>query len=361
MARAMSRALHASWALFLTTSLVGCGPTTTAPQHVTTVVDRPGRPWPSETPPCTIPYPPDASPSCVGAIAISSDAGGASPIAVIEEPAEVEFAWRDLPVLGGGDRARVDVFSPFLVSGWASLADAPFSLTEDVAIRPRHVVAAAGTRVAVLGTTGDKVVVRVPTAFKAPEAVEIAVACRSVRNGRSKQSGARAPRGSGFLIARDGAPLELRESPEGPALLVFQPRPDQVFRSIEQRGEALRIAGGAGLGARHPDSETLLFDGWADVRRFYQAPEALLDRSASHCVPDRDDVDPASVGRVRREAMLNIGAEPPGRHFATLRNGATVHIDEDLGEFVSVTFTDDAIRPPRGQRYFARRAEIDIE
>lgn len=346
-------------AFVLAGSIVGCG-STPAAQYITTAASRPGQPWPAATAACTIAQDPQASPGCGAPIVVSSDAGGAAPIAVIEVPSEVEFSWRELPVLGGGDRARVDIFTPFLASGWASLNEGAFSLAQDVPIRPKRVVATAGTKVNVLGTSGDKVVVRVPTAFKVPDAVEVAVPCQALRNGPSSVNGAVSSRDAGFVIPRDGTAIELRDSPDGPAFLLFEPRPDQVFRSIVQRDKLLHIAGGAGLGARHPDAETLLVDGWADVRRFYQAAEAPRGGSESRCAPPPAGVEGELRGQLRREAMLFIGAEPPGQHFATIRHAMNVIVVEQLGEIVSVRFENDVVRPPPGLRYFARTAEIDL-
>jgi hypothetical protein len=355
----MSKALHLFVAFSLAASFIGCG-STPAAQYITTAASRPGQPWPSTSPVCSIAQDPDASGGCGAPIVVSSDASGASPIAVIEVPAEVEFSWRELPVLGSGDRARVDIFTPFLASGWASLNEATFSLARDVPIRPKRVVATAGTKVNVLGTSSDKVVVRVPTAFQTPDAVEVAVPCEALRNGPSSVSGAVSSRGAGFVIPRDTTSIELRDSPDGPAFLVFTPRQDQVFRSIVQRDKLLHIAGGAGLGARHPDAETLLFDGWADVRRFYQAAEAPRGGSESRCAPTPGGVEGELRGQLRREAMLFIGAEPPGQRFATIRNAMNVVVVEQMGEIVSVRFENDVIRPPPGLRYFARSAEIDL-
>jgi hypothetical protein len=356
----MSRALVLVGAFALAASFVGCG-STPAAQYITTVASRPGQPWPSTTAACTIAQDPQAGRACGAPIVVTSDAGGASPIAIIEVPSEVEFSWRELPVLGGGgDRARVDIFTPFLASGWASLNEGAFSLSQDVPVRPKRVVATAGTKVNVLGTSGDKVVVRVPTAFKVPDAIEVAVPCQALRNGPSGASGAVSARGAGFVIPRDGASIELRDSPDGPAFLVFEPRPDQVFRSIVQRDKLLHIAGGAGLGARHPDAGTLLVDGWADVRRFYQAREAPRGGSESRCAPPPGAVVGDVRGQLRREAMLFIGAEPPGQHFATIRHATSVVVVEQMGEIVSVRFENDVVRPPPGLRYFARTSEIDL-
>lgn len=355
----MSRALHLCVALSLAASFAGCS-STPAAQYITTVASRPGQPWPSTTPACTIAQDRAAGGACGAPIVVSSDAGGASPIAIIEVPSEVEFSWRELPVLGGGDRAKVDIFTPFLASGWASLNEGAFSLAQDVPIRPKRVVAAAGTKVNVLGTSGDRVVVRVPTAFKVPDAVEVPVPCQALRAGPSSASSAVSARGTGFVIPRDGATIELRDAPDGAAFLVFEPRPDQVFRSIAQRDAALHIAGGAGLGARHPDAETLLVDGWADVRRFYTAPEAPRGGGESRCARPPAGVEGEVRGRLRREAMLFIGAEPPGQRFATIRHAMNVVVVEQMGEIVSIRFDNDVVRPPPGLRYFARTAEIDL-
>jgi len=352
----MLKALCSFAVLFVaSTSILACGPA--APPRVTAAVARPGQPWPSGTPACAIVSIPERG-GCDRAIPVFSDAEGSTPLAIINNPEKVDLTWRELPVLGSNGLAKVDVFTPALFSGWASLAGMTFTMTAEVAIRQKHLVVTAGTRVSVVGTSGDKVIVRVPTPFKAPDAMEVAVDCHMLQYGHTGQPAGRPSWDRAYVTARTSAPIELRESPDGPAIFSFEPGQDQVFRSVAQREGSIRIAGGPLPGKAALPASTLSFDGWANVGLFYQGKAPPREHTTDRCLPDRYHMCPGSLGQVLRDAALNHGTSAPGQRFATVKSGTSVHVHEQFGDLVNVTFLNDEIAPPNGIRFFMPREAI---
>lgn len=340
--------------LFVAILVGACGQST---QRVPTAVERPGQPWPDNVSACAIPRLPESY-ACSSAITISSDAEGQSPVATIAQPSKADFTWSELPVLGSGNRARVEVFTPIRFSGWSAPPDLAFSLTQDVSIRSNNLVAKARTPVTVLGTSGDKVVVQVPAPFETPDVFEVAVPCQSLRYGHSQRGGRRDDWTKGYVTARPNTPIALSESPNGEPFLVFEASPRQIFRSVEQSDGSLRVAGGGAM-VSHSLS-TIVFDGWADVRQFNRLNEPPADNDGGHCIPDISDLCPSNTGKANRDTKLNYGPEPPGQYFATAKIGTTVRIDESFDEFVALSFVD-VLEPPRGMRYYMKRDAVSID
>lgn len=355
----MSNALCAvSALLFFITTFAACGSTTT-PEPVVAAVERPGQPWPSDVPRCTIQRLEEAS-TCGAKLAIFEDSDGSSPIAIISRPEKVDLTWRELPIAGRGDRAKVDVFAPILFSGWASLDHAAFTLTQDVDIRSKHLTAKAWTSVAVVGTTRDKVVVRVPTVFKTPNAMEIEVDCHALKAGYSAET-PRPPKSTkGHVRPRNNATIQLRESLEGPTVMSFEPEPDQPLWLIGQREGAIRIAGGIGPGKIHPSSTAIFFDGWADVRHFFTLDKLPRRSELRSCPSYSNEPCQDGHGQTKRDAMLYYGDHPPGEHFATIKLGTPLLVDEQLGDLLAVSFVRDVVEAPRGIRYFIKRDAMGL-
>lgn len=238
------------------------------------------------------------------------------------------------------------------VRGWASLEGERFELRSTIPIVRGHVWVPAGAQVEVLGTTGEDVVVHVPTPFAEPRSIEATAACGAFGASSAR---ARVPTGPPFARPR-GDLVELRASPSGRVVFAFKPQPDAWFVLFGRSGESAHIAGGPAPWIQVLDEEALLLDGWVDGAKM-SAAESLDDAGDrdSGC-GILDSMDSCGSTLVAVPTQLYLGVDTGVEIVGELGGRVTTH--ERSGEFVAVTTANAPIQPPPGARFWVRASAV---
>lgn len=309
----------------------------------------PGAPWPPGVPRCAIEELATASTASCDLIRVNvARAPGDPAFAKFESTyRQGRIVWTDLPTRRGGGRGRdahVEATDGGLhVRGFASLDGQTFALGRRVDLVSGHAWLSAGGPVAILGTTGDRVVVSSATPFDAPATIETTVPCDAFDAASAARSpvdsaSARAPKPPAAIANR--ARLTLHASPRGPA--IFELATHGPLLWLEARDEFVRVASYEGQGG------ALVVDGWvraSDVRR---DDRYMFDSDFGDCADsvDRCVADPQVAARA---ADVFVGVDrPEGSAIGTLDAGTEVVVWRRRGGFVAFDTRAGVIAGARG-------------
>ncbi len=263
-------------------------------------------------------------------------------------PAHVSATWSELPSVGSGDRASIELGGQKLlrVHAHASLAERGFQLRARADAVRDHLWLDGGHVVELLGLDHGAVVVRRPTTFAKPAFVEARVGCDVVAWEPSALVAAPAEDDGDRVQPSRGA-LQLYGAPGGSPFLELVVGERAVsFLQRERREGWVRIGfheRGIGLDAWVRD---------ADVR---EAPERTIDLGNIHTIA-RDGIAPKKM-RVRRESPVLVGKTRAQFADAVFEEGALLDAWVNDGGLLEVTFESRAIRAPDGMWIAADDAE----
>jgi hypothetical protein len=285
-------------------------------------------------------------------------AGGSSPIAVVQSPAEIPLRFVAWPAAGSDGRARVELADNGLIriGGFVDLKDRVFQLGARVDIEPPHAFAAVGTHVRVAGMRGGGLEITLPTPFDDPKEVTVTVPCRAVVYQRASLAISRRSRALPELVPKHDR-LTFFSEPEGRAIFHAGVSPSQLRLSLlERRGAFAHVLAGAHPG---PDAGgTLVIDAWVTVEDVLLV-ESSNDRDSGHHMLDKSDRCPSDP-RMNADAPLRLGS-PSGPVIGVAEKGADLKLVERRDGFVSIRFLDEAISPPPDSAFFVPMESVSGE
>jgi hypothetical protein len=312
------------------------------PRAVAFAVPRPGTPWPDGRSVCTLfgkvprfhAYELYRSHDLVDEVA---SVGSSVPV-----------RWRAFPRLGDPPVARLAVLSPMHLDAFAKLPDG-LELQQDVDVIPGHVWLPAGVKVALLGTTADKLVVSLDSRLAAPKVIEAKADCESLVLSdvelRYEDSRSRETRAD-FELREFSIPL--RVGPGGPVLFVFR-SPGSVVGEVERSGEFVRIWGAAG---------NVMLDGYVHEAHLKPWPGVGEGHGLACGVPDESDrcMDRA---RVVREADVRLDASSTAEPIGKIEASTVIEGLANRGAFYAFALISASISAPPKKHFWIHEADLD--
>jgi hypothetical protein len=266
--------------------------------------------------------------------------GATTPALRVVRTAEVRATWSDLPSELVGGRARIDIDDPELrARAYASLAGRGFQLRHRAYQVPEHVWIEGAVPIELLGTEGDRLVVRRWSGLARPPFFRALVPCGEL----VYEPEALEVPGAPELATTDDVKaravlLHLAQEPSVPPFLAVDVGADApTFGVVARSAGHVRLSfAGNGVG----------FDAWvpeSEVETVVVRPRGLHGEFTGRGLT-------SSVRRVRvtEDAAIFVGRAHRKLDDATFRRGATLTVGDEDGDFVAVELDDGRITAPEG-------------